>query len=86
MDLLQHIDHKIKGLYLKNHDLYREIDFFTRRDLFQLANQFKNLYDIYSIAIGNNMLHIKLITDYGLVDINVYKINDSLKKNVICQR
>jgi hypothetical protein len=75
MNLLQHIDHKIKGLFLKNHDLYREIDFFTRRDLFAIAKQFKNLYDLYSYAIGNDMLHLKLITDYGLVDINIYKIN-----------
>ena len=77
MDLLQHIEQKIKGLFLKNHDLHREIDFFTRRDLYSIATKFKNLYDIYSIAIGNNMLHIKLICDYGIIDINIYKIDDT---------
>jgi hypothetical protein len=73
MDLLTHIDKNVRGLFLDNYDEYQQIDYTTRRDLYGLANRFKRIYDIYVCAIGYNFLHIKLLTDYGIVDINIKK-------------
>jgi len=74
IDLLISIEKHIKGLFLDSHDDYNSIDYFTRRDLYDIAKQFKRKYDIYVCAQGYNFLHIKLIIDYGLVDINITKI------------
>jgi hypothetical protein len=74
IDLLNSIERNIKGVFLDDCNDYDSIDYITRRDLYSVATQFKRKYDIYVCAQGYNFLHIKLITDYGLVDINITKI------------
>lgn len=74
MDLISHIDKNIYGLFLTDSEPYEFIDFSTRRDLYDIAYRFKRLYDIYLCAQGYNFLHIKLLTDYGIVDINIKRI------------
>jgi hypothetical protein len=85
MDLITHIDKNIKGLFLTGSEPYEFIDFTTRRDLYDIAHRFKRLYDIYICAQGYNFLHIKLLTDYGLIDVNIKRINykkkDYIKKD-----
>lgn len=74
IDILNSIEKHIKGVFLDGCNDYDSIDYITRRDLYDIAKQFKRKYDIYVCAQGYNFLHIKLITDYGLVDINITKI------------
>jgi len=75
MDLITHIDKYIEGLFLKDNYGYEFIDYETRRDLWKIAKRFKEMYDIYVCALGHDQLHIKIITIYGLVDINIKRIN-----------
>jgi len=74
MDLITNIDRNIEGLYLRDNYGYEFIDYETRRDLWKIAKRFKEMYDIYVCAMGHNQLHIKLITDFGFVDINIKRI------------
>ena len=75
MDLITNISRNVEGLFLENNYGYEFIDYITRRDLWKIAKRFKEMYDIYVCAMGHNLLHIKLITDFGFVDINIKRIN-----------
>jgi len=74
IDLLNSIERNVKGVFLDGYDGYESIDYVTRRNLYDIATQFKRRYDIYVCALGHDFLHIKLITNYGLVEININKI------------
>jgi hypothetical protein len=74
MDLITHINKNFRGLFLDEYINDDNLVFITRRNLYDIAHRFKYLYDIYICALGHNMLHIKLVTDRGLVDIDIKRI------------
>ena len=74
MDLISHINKNFRGLSFYEQVNDDSLVFTTKRNLYDIAHRFKYLYDIYICAQGYNMLHIKLITDYGLVDIDIKHI------------
>lgn len=75
MDLISHIDRNIRGLFLDKFLDEDNLVFTTRRDLYSIAQRFKYLYDVYICAQGYNSLHIKLYTDYGIVNIDIIRYN-----------
>jgi len=74
IDILNSIEKNIKGVFLDGFNDYVSIDYVTRRGLYGIANQFKKRFDIYVCAQGHDFLHIKLITNYGLIEVNITKI------------
>ena len=74
MDLITHIDKNFRGLFLVEYINDDNLIFITRRNLYDIARRFKYLYDIYVCALGHNILHLKLVTDRGLVDIDIKRI------------
>jgi hypothetical protein len=75
MDLITHIDRNFRGLFLDEYIDDDNLIFTTRRNLYDIAHRFKYLYDIYICALGYNMLHIKMVTDKGIVNIDVKRSN-----------
>jgi len=77
--IARHIEKNIRGLtrvgsLARREDEVNDLDFLTMKDLYCIANEFKELYDLEICAMGNNVLFMKLNTDYGTIDIDIWRV------------
>jgi hypothetical protein len=77
MDLISHILHHVRGLRFKYQIDDDFLVFKTKRDLYSVAKRFKALYDVDICNLGYSMLHIKLLTDNGIVEIDILRNFDN---------
>jgi len=74
MDLKSHITTFIHGLRYIDTD-EDQLNYITyKRNLYKLADEFKKLYDLDTCALGYTDLFLRIITDDGIVCVNIHKI------------
>jgi DNA polymerase/3'-5' exonuclease PolX len=73
-----HIQNNIKGLYRvgsirRKEDIINDIDFITKRDLHDVINDVKELYDYVLHAFGEKYCSFSIETDKGLKKIDIWR-------------
>lgn len=86
--IVKHIQKYIKGLYAsgsyrRKEDNVNDLDFITKRNLDEVIDDFKNMYETEIIKQGDDYAQIKLDLDEGPLNIDIWRANDDYEYNFL---